>query len=330
MRMADIIEVVNDFRRQISTIDTSGECNMPTQRRRRNMNKALESWIEDKASLNWSPAKIFREMKTDKRFRNKVDFPTQRTVERVVKEVEIRDKTVPWSVADKNENGLFLNTPEDSTLVLEVLADVILASAGEKRIFTKQEAKWVLRIRKLVPDMKLLGVWQLAHAYMLSESRNEPTERLDTYLAFKPWRNANRFGNYKYAVDQGWIGGDPLDRWETTDRFDVEVGNFLDNTLSVVEGDPSTWALIRQLMEDMLPKLQENTRRLRMIEEQDPALHKEVLKAYEDDRQVAVQFLREWRARPNKELMPKDQKLLGSLWREYNRLLNAFEEGKGK
>jgi len=303
---------------------------MPTQRRRRNMNKALESWIEDKASLNWSPAKIFREMKTDKRFRNKVDFPTQRTVERIVKDVEIRDKTGPWSVADQSDNGVFLYTPEDATLILEVLADVILASTGQKRFFTKQEAKWVLRIRKLVPDMKLPGVWQLAHAYMLSESRNEPTERLDTYLAFKPWRSMNRFGNYKYGVDQGWIKGDPLDRWETTDRLDVEVGHFLNNTLSVVDTDPSTWAFSRQLLEEMLPKLQESARKLKTIEETDPALHQEVLKAYEDDRQIAVQFLKEWQARPNKELTPKDQRLLATLWKEYNRLMNAFEEGKGK
>jgi hypothetical protein len=40
--------------------------------------------------------------------------------------------------------------------------------------------------------------------------------------------------------------------------------------------------------------------------------------------------LKEWQARPNKELTPKDQRLLAILWKEYNRLMNAFEEGKGK
>jgi hypothetical protein len=80
----------------------------------------------------------------------------------------------------------------------------------------------------------------------------------------------------------------------------------------------------------MLPKLQESARKLKTIEETDPALHQEVLKAYEDDRQIAVQFLKEWQARPNKELTPKDQRLLATLWKEYNRLMNAFEEGKGK
>jgi hypothetical protein len=178
------------------------------KKRQRNMDPDLEKWIKRKARRGEEPIAIFREMERSDEWKHIENLPILRTVQNVVKDQKIQDKTAPWSVTDEEFS------PEDARLILDVLADVIVYF-GERRVFTKAEAAWVLRIRKLAQGLPFDEVWELALLYMLRDSKGESTEGLDAMLAFMPWKSKSRCENYNHAYDQEWVKEEPEVRsWE--------------------------------------------------------------------------------------------------------------------
>ena len=176
---------------------------MATRKRRRNMDSAILYEIEAKALENWTPSQIHTDLERKLKAQDRlVEVPSLRTVQRIVKDVEIRDTSGTWRPAD--------DEAEDARLILEVLANIIIYSSGKKRSFSKAEARWVLKIRKLASDADAVKVWRLARTYMVYESQgNASTEDLDAYLAFAPWRNKNHLLHYVYAAVKGWIPVSP-------------------------------------------------------------------------------------------------------------------------
>lgn len=207
------------------------------RRRRRNMEPLLQRYIERMArGGRHSPADIFRKMQESEQFAHIDKLPSLRTVENVVKAVVMRDKTGPWSVAD--------SAPEDARIILDVLADAI-AVWGEY-VFNKAEAAWVLKIAKLAPGLRHIDLLELAQLYLLAEGKGESTEGLDAYLAFMPWKSKNRFENYKYALEQGWIKEVPEIEWRWCEFVPLAVPDYL---VPHVEDDPSALSHIRETWE---------------------------------------------------------------------------------
>jgi hypothetical protein len=180
-----------------------------TRRRRRNIDPDLEKWIEAQARRGIPPIEIYRQMTEGDQWKHLENLPLLRTVQSMAQEQRFVDKSGPWSVADEDFS------PEDARLILEVFADVI-AFNHKKHVFTKAEAAWVLKVRRIAPRLYLDRVWEFARAYMLAESKGESTAGLDALLAFMPWKNKNRRFNYQQAIGGKLIEESPLDtsKWK--------------------------------------------------------------------------------------------------------------------
>jgi len=288
---------------------------MATRNRQRNMDPTLKKWIEMMARRGHSPAEIHREIEASDEFVHLEKLPVLRTVERVVEDAWIRDKTGPWSITDCQ--------PEDSRIILDVLADVIFG-LGAKRVFTKAEAAWILRIRKLAPDLSSVAVLDLALSYISAEGRGESTEMHDWYLAFKPWRNMNRLHNFDYAVERGWIEAD-IGTWFYPDPS-TGSENFKDPRAWSLDDDHSMVRLWKDAVEREEPLgPREKRKRLRILEE-NPALGEDIKRAWEAVNQRQVQLSAK---RLKRDITREDIAGLRALWKEYRRLLDSFkEEGK--
>jgi hypothetical protein len=261
-------------------------------------------------TTKWTPAQIYEEVTDDlARKKSKLIMTSKRTVERMVLFYRTRTLFELWSVAD--------GEVEDAAPILEVLADVIL-SLERKHSFSKREAEWVLRIRRILPEVERFTAWEIARAYLIAETRGRDTSALDTYLAFNTWKNANRSGNYNYAQERGWIEGVTIE----LDYDDKEL-------LEGVDKNASALRLQIEGMERTGPSKPEQAKRRHHIERQDPELAEKMLKAWEDGFQRQKQLWFEWRRQGKTKLTPKDKAAWLSVWDEYNRLADSYKEGQG-
>ena len=279
--------------------------------RRRNMDAALQRWIESEAHLGFSPAEIDRRMRAEPQFFKKDDLPSLRTIRRVVNDVRIEDPSGTWGIKDADA--------EDARLVLDTLAYVILETQGKKCTLTITEAEWVLRVRKVAPDASPHTVWRLAREYMRLESRGiADSAPLDQYLAFKPWKSANGFANYSMAVDQGWIPQDTLGLWGVYDRFMAELGIYPDKFVSPAEIDPWLQLLRRALLGLEWPRPEEIER----MRKENPELYQRLDGAFQETYQKSREFLKGFIKRGERPT-PEDGQALMSLWEELHRLTNS-------
>lgn len=297
-------------------------------------------------TTQWTPSQIFEKVSDDlaKDKKNKLIMPSKRTVERMVKHYCSMSKpgdSDTWSVADSE--------PEDAALILKVLADVMLFTHGEKPTFTRQEAKWVLKIGKMLPEAySLTQIWLLAKDYVVAETRHQETGHLDAYLAFKPWKNNDRYRTYEYAVNHKWIP--PHDNWIFDGLLTPTYGMsaLVDKPLSL---SFLWWGLKRErdrrfevlFIGERVP----GTPLLRRVPEGDPGygrgkLHRIWGKAPELARRIHEEFRAadrradeledEWGRRIERdsetEAEPEDIAAMDSVWQELDRLLESHEEGK--
>lgn len=117
---------------------------------------------------DWRAPDIHEDLK--ERFRKRA--PTLRTVERWVKVFAPPDPSGAWRFADAD--------PQDAALVLPVLPDLRVPGV---RPLTEEEASWIVRLRRAVPQMPPVVVRAMARQYMSYEHRNLSTEPLDQILA---------------------------------------------------------------------------------------------------------------------------------------------------
>lgn len=306
---------------------------MNRRHRRRNMNPDLEKRIVDMAGLGYSGKEIFDKMSSWDEWEPEKPVGL-RTVQSVVHEVQKRDLSGPWSMADQGKDGSFVYSPEDARIVLDVWADLVAAFA-RKRAFTREEAKWVLRIRKLAPDLHAWHVWDLALSYMTLQKKEFSTEGLDAYLAFRPWASKNRCENYGNALREGLVKDDPQAsfRWRK-DKFSWDFG-IPRKLITQVERDYSTMA---EQMHDMatseIRKAQED-RKMQLIREQDPALAQKIDEALNDAISQATQVVARLDRRPGKEEFTQERRQeffeeFKSAFAEYRALVDSFVEVRRK
>ena len=157
----------------------------------------LSRAMELALTTDWNAAQIFRDLNLH--FKEKM--PTQRTIERFVKEYRDTDKSQPWTVEDSD--------PQDAKLILEWLASF----NGFGKGLTKDEAFWHLKIQRIAPDLSFVRAGILANLYRIRTAKEASTEELDAYLGFAPWRGAEALERYKQMVGAGRVK--PMVMWDT-------------------------------------------------------------------------------------------------------------------
>ena len=178
---------------------------METKRnRRRNLDRYIEAWIQGKARLGFQPIEIHRQMLKEQQFLNRDNLPSEKTVQRVVNDVMIKDTSGPWTISDvKVDIGNI--SLDDARLILDILRVVFLITEGKKRSFTIKEAQWVLKIAKLRPQMDYVTIFMFAQFYIYSETKGVNMEALDIETMIGEGDNIS--SNIRgFLGGNGWIG----------------------------------------------------------------------------------------------------------------------------
>lgn len=156
------------------------------RRRERKISPEIQARISKLAAGRTSAAKIHREILSD--FGDTNDTPSVRTVQDIVRDVRSEEPFERWSVAS--------SSPEDAALILPVYAAVTDRFIEEYPSLGVRDAEWVVRIRKVVPDLPAFAVYEVAFSYGIRRRRDLKTDDLDSLLAFAPWRGPNAFDLY--------------------------------------------------------------------------------------------------------------------------------------
>jgi len=166
---------------------------MAYRRPRRNMDGDIEDEIKAKISLGWSGVQIHRHIEGKWKGR---DLPDLRTIQRMVRDISIVDKSGEWSIADSE--------PEDARLVLDVFADG--CANGYLFHISKDLANWVVRVKKIALGAPAQIVFFLAFLYLTRDDTGVEIKGLDGYLAFTPWKEDRKYLMlYKRAVAKKWV-----------------------------------------------------------------------------------------------------------------------------
>lgn len=121
-------------------------------------------------------------------------IPSTKTVEREKKKATL-DKTGIWTL--DGEDG------DEARLVLEVLAEVLIKTDGIQQEMTKEDAKWIVRIRKAAPALLPWTVWKIRGMYKQRFALKRETVDLDFYLAFS--QRPDGLPLYEKLVGEGVI-----------------------------------------------------------------------------------------------------------------------------
>ncbi|MDA1061658.1 MAG: hypothetical protein O2895_01915 [Chloroflexi bacterium] len=191
----------------------------------------IEQAIIDFALLGFTPVQIHRELPAALRKLAESEgggswkVPSLRTVQRIAARARPADPSEPWSIED--------SSPEDARVVLDFLAEVIEGTQGRIREVTREEAVWIVRLRCLAPPLSFAETLLLSALYRERRGAGKPTDDLDAYLAFAPWRGRGEAASYYRAFLGGVIR--PAPRWlvltvPISDWFGMQVALAHDTT----------------------------------------------------------------------------------------------------
>lgn len=150
---------------------------MATHKKRRVRGEVYQR-IQRLVDADWTPAQIHKTLGDDPRSHgyDTGDVPTLRSIQRIVRDLAPKDATGSWTVASAE--------PEEISDVLDVIAEITVRSEGRVKDVTERTASWIARLRRAVPTLRPVLVFELAKDYMRREDNSEDTEDLDFYLAF--------------------------------------------------------------------------------------------------------------------------------------------------
>ncbi len=152
-----------------------------SRRRRRSTDQAVVQRIHELAAIGRTAGEVERQLALDG-----LDVPAYRTISNIAREAR-QTAGDTWSLADREDM-----TSDDAGLVLPVLGELLKLSKWEVRHVTKEEAAWIVRIRRAVPDVPPFESLQLARQYLQREKDGQPTDDLDRVLAWRGWTDPIR------------------------------------------------------------------------------------------------------------------------------------------
>jgi hypothetical protein len=149
----------------------------------------------------WSGAQIHTKLEAELPKKLKGHLPDVRTIQRIVRELRPDDTSGIWSLAKEDA--------PDAYHILEVMQVLMGMSRGAKVNITNDDAQWILKIRRIAPDLDAGPVWTLVQ---LAKARPEGADMADihTYLAFKPWKGQGYLLQYEYILGAGHIPRVPI------------------------------------------------------------------------------------------------------------------------
>lgn len=174
------------------------------QRKSRRIRSEFERFIRERAIQGASAPQIRQEL--IERFPEGKDrkIPDPRVVRDIVREHRTEDLSGPWQLGDSDSDA-------DAAAVLAAMTAVHKYRRGA--VITRAEAEWIARIAPhvdygweedgrslLQPD----SLWILARQYLASRAHQRSTLPIDLLLAFKPWREDQRWRStaYQEALDR--------------------------------------------------------------------------------------------------------------------------------
>jgi hypothetical protein len=147
------------------------------------------AWVREQAvTTNDTAAEMWR--------RHELEFggiqASVRKISDIVKKVRESSSGEPWSWADADG--------PDAVLMLSMFTEMIDDSAGSYPRISRDLAHWMIRIRRAAePSLPAGNVAYFATLYLRRQRSGEPTDDLDAFLAFAPWRSAQATRVYQLA-----------------------------------------------------------------------------------------------------------------------------------
>jgi hypothetical protein len=117
-------------------------------------------------------------------------LPDERTIRRRIAERRPPNPQDPWTLAEADG--------DEGALILPVLAALMERTEGRVAGFTREQAQWVVKVRRAAPDLEPLHAWEVAFAYQgaVQQGREADRASLDALLAFAPWRSDEARGHF--------------------------------------------------------------------------------------------------------------------------------------
>lgn len=194
--------------------------------------------IRDAALVRrWTPAQTHRHLLAlaDHGKLERDQVPEKRTVERRMARLRPQDDPAPWHT---------FTDPLDAALALDVIDVALALSEGRIASVSPDVLEYASLINHGRPELPAWIVYRLALEYQQRSQNKQPTAPLDAYLAYAPWRDAERFISYTRAIRAGHVQEtDPLITEEMVDGFAASFLRVLraQPEVSEQEGKRSGW-----------------------------------------------------------------------------------------
>lgn len=158
--------------------------------RRRNQDADVQRAIYDRLLKGYGPKQVWDELRRDPALGPRV--PSVRTIQYMAKEARPAPGE-PWSVTDQS------TADEELELVLDVVRE-LASSEGDPGWLTRDEARWIIRLRTADSHLPPLTSLALARLYIARAAESRTTYDLDAVLALAPWRGELYRDLYETAV----------------------------------------------------------------------------------------------------------------------------------
>lgn len=123
---------------------------------------------------------------------------SDRNIQRLVAKARVADDTPPWTPISQE-------SAEDAALLLPVVQVVAEVTEGRLRV-TQAQAKLLLWVRRIVPDLAPWPAFRLVLAYQRRSGQD--TDDLDAFLSWAPWRSPEAMDRFlRWVIDcrPGWL-----------------------------------------------------------------------------------------------------------------------------
>ncbi|MEW5989727.1 MAG: hypothetical protein AB1736_00070 [Chloroflexota bacterium] len=178
---------------------TQWKDDMTRRQRPRRTDPDIVGVIERLALEGWNAAQTLRHLEASVDYADRA--PSLRTVQDIARRVTPRNQGERWAFDTSD--------PDDAGPVLDALAAVIERTGGLVPRLTTEEAAWVARIaaarRGSSEDRPIppITAWECARLYVARRQFGQPTDSLDAFLAFAPWRDGG--ARYAAAFASGYL-----------------------------------------------------------------------------------------------------------------------------
>jgi hypothetical protein len=156
-----------------------------------------------------TPTQIHRELerKIDKtKSRGSVGLST---VKRTVKKLANKPVSgaTTGATAELQEWCFMSDDTGEPGIVLDTLRTLIEQTEGRVTEISMEEARALVRVSSIAPDLSPFDWWRLAVLYIGRRDAGESVSDIDAMLAFAPWRHGNAEGRRRYdrARAEGWL-----------------------------------------------------------------------------------------------------------------------------